>query len=137
MSEKVLDEFNPKRFTSDCRRLIPADSGVKLLSDGLKSPSCQLEILRLQFCNLTGQCCESLSSALQSLNSVLRELDLSNNDLQDSGVKLLSDGLKCPSCRLEILRLSGYEISVKTGEQLKLPVLLASADKVETNSSGE
>ncbi|KAK2887752.1 hypothetical protein Q8A67_015980 [Cirrhinus molitorella] len=29
------------------------------------------------------------------------------------------------------------EISVKTGEQLKLPVLLASADKVETNSSGE
>ncbi|RXN38955.1 hypothetical protein ROHU_000653 [Labeo rohita] len=29
------------------------------------------------------------------------------------------------------------EISVKTGDQLKLPVLLASADKVETNSSGE
>ncbi len=58
---------------------------------------------RLYGCNLTAQSCESLSSALQSSNSRLRELDLSNNDLQDSGVKLLSDGLK-RNCKLEILR---------------------------------
>ncbi|KTF83754.1 hypothetical protein cypCar_00044932, partial [Cyprinus carpio] len=74
------------------------DSGVKLLSN------CQLEILRLSICNLTAQSCESLSSALQSSNSVLRELDLSNNGLKDSGVKLLSDGLKSLNCKLEILR---------------------------------
>ncbi|XP_026093050.1 NACHT, LRR and PYD domains-containing protein 3-like [Carassius auratus] len=83
------------------------DSVVKQLSDGLKNPNCQLQILRLQFCNLTAQSCESLSSALQSSNSFLRELDLSNNDLQDSIVKLLSDGLKNPNCQLQILRLSG------------------------------
>ncbi len=59
---------------------------------------------RLTGCNLTAQDCEIVSSALQSSNSVLRELDLSNNDLQDSGVKLLSDGLKSPNCQLEILR---------------------------------
>uniref|UniRef100_A0A673I708 SPRY-associated domain-containing protein n=1 Tax=Sinocyclocheilus rhinocerous TaxID=307959 RepID=A0A673I708_9TELE len=80
------------------------DSGVKLLSDGLKSPNCQLQILRFSTCNLTAQSCESLSSALQSSNSVLKELDLSNNDLQDSGVKLLSDGLK-RNCQLQILSL--------------------------------
>ncbi|XP_051519044.1 NACHT, LRR and PYD domains-containing protein 3-like isoform X1 [Myxocyprinus asiaticus] len=86
------------------------DSGVKLLSDALKSPHCTLEILRFAACRFTGQCCESLSSVLQSSNS-LRELDLSNNDLQDSGVKLLSDSLKSPHCTLEILRLSGCMVT--------------------------
>ncbi|KAG1955396.1 NACHT, LRR and PYD domains-containing protein 12-like isoform X2 [Pimephales promelas] len=87
------------------------DSGVKLLSDGLKSPNCQLQILRCAMCNFTAQSCESLSSVLQSSNTVLRELDLSNNDLQDSGVKLLSDGLKSPNCQLQILRLSGCMVT--------------------------
>ncbi|XP_052436345.1 NACHT, LRR and PYD domains-containing protein 3 isoform X15 [Carassius gibelio] len=86
------------------------DSRVKLLSDGLKSSHCQLNILRLAGCNLTGQCCESLCSSLQSSNS-LRELDLSYNSLQDSGVKLLSDGLKSSQCQLNILRLSGCMVT--------------------------
>ncbi|XP_051991744.1 NACHT, LRR and PYD domains-containing protein 3-like [Xyrauchen texanus] len=86
------------------------DSGVKLLSDALRSPQCTLEILRFAACRFTGQCCESLSSFLQSSKS-MRELDLSNNDLQDSGVKLLSDALKNPHCILEILRLSGCMVT--------------------------
>ncbi|XP_051760038.1 NACHT, LRR and PYD domains-containing protein 12-like isoform X3 [Ctenopharyngodon idella] len=92
------------------------DSGLKLLSDGLKS--CQLEKLRLQFCRLTGQCCESLSSALHSSNCVLKELDLSDNDLHDSGVKLLSDGLKSPNCQLQILSLSDCKLTAKCCESL-------------------
>ncbi|KAL1276419.1 hypothetical protein QQF64_036042 [Cirrhinus molitorella] len=93
-------------------------SGVKLLSDGLKSPDCQLEILRLCGCNLTAQSCGSLSSVLQSSNSVLRELDLSNNDLEHSGVKLLTDGLKSPDCQLEIMRLCECNLTTQSCESL-------------------
>ncbi|XP_016328249.1 NACHT, LRR and PYD domains-containing protein 12-like [Sinocyclocheilus anshuiensis] len=94
------------------------DSGVKLLSVGLKNSDCQLNILRLPGCRLTGECCESLSSALQSSNSHLRELDLSNNGLQDSGVKLLSDGLKSSHCQLNILRLVTCNITGQCCESL-------------------
>ncbi|XP_042615106.1 NACHT, LRR and PYD domains-containing protein 3-like [Cyprinus carpio] len=94
------------------------DSGVKMLSDGLKSPDCQLEILRLAGCNLTFHCCTSLPSVLKSPNSRLIELDLSDNDLQDSGVKLLSVGLKNPNCQLEKLRLAGCNLTQECCESL-------------------
>ncbi|KAM9471478.1 NACHT, LRR and PYD domains-containing protein 12-like isoform 4-T4 [Salvelinus alpinus] len=83
------------------------DSGVKLLSAGLGNPHCKLETLRLSGCGVTEKGCASLVSALKSNPSHLRELDLNNNDLKDSGVKLLSDGLGNPHCKLETLRLSG------------------------------
>ncbi|KAL1276397.1 hypothetical protein QQF64_036020, partial [Cirrhinus molitorella] len=94
------------------------DSGVKLLSDGLKGPDCSLEIMKLCRCNLTAQSCGSLSSVLQSSNSVLRELDLSNNDLNHSGMMLLSDGLKSPDCQLEILRLCGCNLTTQSCESV-------------------
>ncbi|KAL0151404.1 hypothetical protein M9458_053313 [Cirrhinus mrigala] len=61
------------------------DSGVKPLSDGLKSPNCQLEIL-------------------SSNPSHLRELDLSYNHPGQSGVQLLNDKLEDPNCSLQILK---------------------------------
>uniref|UniRef100_A0AAZ1XD91 NACHT, LRR and PYD domains-containing protein 12-like n=1 Tax=Oreochromis aureus TaxID=47969 RepID=A0AAZ1XD91_OREAU len=81
------------------------DSGVKLLSEGLKSPHCTLETLSLSGCLITEEGCTSLASALSSNPSHLRELDLSYNHPGDSGMKLLSAGLKEPGWRLDTLRV--------------------------------
>uniref|UniRef100_A0A669CUS9 NACHT, LRR and PYD domains-containing protein 12-like n=1 Tax=Oreochromis niloticus TaxID=8128 RepID=A0A669CUS9_ORENI len=81
------------------------DSGVKYLFVGLESPNCKLEILSLSGCLITEEGCTSLASALSSNPSHLRELDLSYNHPGDSGMKLLSAGLKDPRWRLDTLRV--------------------------------
>ncbi|XP_043111905.1 NACHT, LRR and PYD domains-containing protein 12-like isoform X2 [Puntigrus tetrazona] len=79
------------------------DSGVKLLCDGLKSPNCHLQKLRLSGCMVTEEGCGYLSSALSSNPSHLRELDLSYNHPGDSGVQLLKHKLEDPNYELKIL----------------------------------
>uniref|UniRef100_A0AAZ1Y2Z3 NACHT, LRR and PYD domains-containing protein 12-like n=1 Tax=Oreochromis aureus TaxID=47969 RepID=A0AAZ1Y2Z3_OREAU len=93
---RVLD------LSVDCNNL--QDSGVKQLCVLLENPRCGLETLR----SVT---CFTLASALSSQTSNLRQLDLSNINLKDSGVKLLSEGLKSPHCTLETLSLSGCLIT--------------------------
>ncbi|KAK9981752.1 hypothetical protein ABG768_001276 [Culter alburnus] len=92
------------------------DLGVKLLSEGLKSPKCQLEILRLSGCMVTEEGCGYLSSALSSNPSHLRELDLSYNHPGDSGVQLLNHKLNDPNYKLEKLNLDhGGDIRIRPG----------------------
>ncbi|XP_065147357.1 protein NLRC3-like isoform X2 [Paramisgurnus dabryanus] len=80
------------------------DSGLKLISDVLKNPDCKLEILELWGLNITDEGCVPLTSALRSNPSHLTHLDLSDNNLTDSGVKLISDVMKNPDCKLKILK---------------------------------
>ncbi|XP_070843575.1 NLR family CARD domain-containing protein 3-like [Chaetodon trifascialis] len=81
------------------------DTGVKLLSAGLESRQCKLQILRLLGCLITEEGCAFLASALSSNPSHLRVLDLSYNHPGDSGVKLLSAGRGDPHSRPYSLRL--------------------------------
>ncbi|XP_049332967.1 NLR family CARD domain-containing protein 3-like isoform X9 [Astyanax mexicanus] len=101
-SEEELEEFNLSKYdpSEECLlRLLPV---VKISRRAV-----------LASCNLGVKTCENLESVLNLENSSLKELDLSNNDLQDSGVALLSAGLKSSQCKLQILRLSGCMITEK------------------------
>ncbi|XP_036420714.1 LOW QUALITY PROTEIN: NACHT, LRR and PYD domains-containing protein 12-like [Colossoma macropomum] len=109
--ESVLKLENSSLKELDLSNNNLCDSGVELLCAGLKSLHCKLEILRLTLCNLGKKTCENLESVLKLEVSPLKELDISNNDLQDSGVEVLSAGLKSSHCKLEILRLSGCMIT--------------------------
>ncbi|XP_071371181.1 NLR family CARD domain-containing protein 3-like [Centroberyx affinis] len=92
------------------------DSGVELLSGGLKSLNCRLEILKLSGCQVTEIGCASLASALKSRTSKLKQLDLSYNHPGDSGVAMLSAIAEDPHFSLETLSLDhGGERRLKPG----------------------
>ncbi|CAL8390465.1 unnamed protein product [Boreogadus saida] len=116
------------------------DSGVKLLSAGLRSPHCTLESLSLNGCDLSEECCEALASVLSSSSS-LKELNLSTNHLKDSGVKLLSAGLGSPNCTLETLRLNSCHcqrnaVKLCLSSQLHSSSLKAGAEYHDLQDSG-
>ncbi|XP_071371182.1 NLR family CARD domain-containing protein 3-like [Centroberyx affinis] len=92
------------------------DSGVELLSGGLKSLNCRLEILKLSGCQVTEIGCASLASALKSRTPKVKHLDLSYNHPGDSGVTMLSAIAEDPQFSLETLRLDhGGERRLKPG----------------------
>ncbi|XP_057704473.1 NACHT, LRR and PYD domains-containing protein 14-like [Corythoichthys intestinalis] len=101
-----------------------SDEGIEILSEGLASQHCLLQVLDLSRCKITKRGCVSLAKALRSNPSHLQELDLNYNNLSDEGVKSLSEGLASPGCILKVLRLERCKITkrgcVSLAETLKL-----------------
>ncbi|XP_010883001.2 NLR family CARD domain-containing protein 3 [Esox lucius] len=120
-SGEELDVFELKKY-------IKSDEGLVRLLPVIKASRTAL----LNGCNLTERCCQSLTSILSSDSTQLRELDLSNNYLQDSGMELLSDGLKSPLCQLEKLKLK--QCYIKNTEALA-SVLCLNSNLIELDLS--
>ncbi|CAM4549818.1 unnamed protein product [Leuciscus chuanchicus] len=86
-------------------------NSVNLLSDVLQNPHCKLELLWLNYCDLTDEGFAALTSALRSNPEHLRELGLFGNKIGHSGVKCLSkltDLKNDPHYKLEILLYYWY-----------------------------
>ncbi|XP_008578093.1 PREDICTED: NACHT, LRR and PYD domains-containing protein 13 [Galeopterus variegatus] len=78
------------------------DDGIKQLCEALKHPSCVLNTLGLEKCNLTPACCQHLSSVLSSSKNLVN-LNLIGNDLTPDGAKTLCKALRKLTCKLRKL----------------------------------
>ncbi|XP_073721455.1 NACHT, LRR and PYD domains-containing protein 3 isoform X2 [Misgurnus anguillicaudatus] len=117
------------------------DSGVKLLCDGLKNTTCELEILNLSDCSIGEEGYVALYSAVRSNPSHLIELDLSGNDPGESGVKLIHDLIQDPKCALKKVRLlknrAAEEACVYLNEVLDVDPLLLKELNLSDNKLGD
>ena len=69
---------------------------------GLKTDTCALDH-RLCRCKLSDSVCRDLSEALRAAPA-LTELGLLQNGLSEAGLRVLSEGLAWPQCRVRKLR---------------------------------
>ncbi|XP_058642253.1 NLR family CARD domain-containing protein 3-like isoform X3 [Onychostoma macrolepis] len=99
-SDEELNEFCLDKFVKGKNKAENMEVLQKLLPVIKESRSVQLSD-----CGVTDEGCAALASALRSNPSHLRQLDLSKNKIGKS-VKLLSDVLQDPRCKLEKLWLN-------------------------------
>ncbi|KAL1764683.1 NACHT, LRR and PYD domains-containing protein 5, partial [Sigmodon hispidus] len=95
------------------------ESGMKLLCEAIKAPTCHLQELELVDCQLTGDCCKDLACVI-TVSKHLKSLDLGHNALGDNGVIALCNGLKRSDCSLRRLGLEACGLTSNCCEPLSL-----------------
>ncbi|XP_051865188.1 NACHT, LRR and PYD domains-containing protein 3-like [Pristis pectinata] len=86
------------------------DSGVKLVSAVLMDLEWKIQKLQLGNNSLIDSGAEDLSSVRSTIRS-LTELDMGYNELGDSGVKLMSQALRDPECKIQSLWLGSVGLT--------------------------
>ncbi|XP_046697775.1 protein NLRC3-like isoform X3 [Silurus meridionalis] len=112
------------------------NDGFLDLCKGLKSPHCQLEILRLEACEITDKSCANLAFAFKSTPSSLQELDLSSNELTDEGVMMLEPWLKSENCKVQRLRLKQCRLTKSYCKHLAEVLTSSSTKKINLDLTG-
>ncbi|XP_003944100.1 NACHT, LRR and PYD domains-containing protein 11 [Saimiri boliviensis] len=90
------------------------DTGMRLICNALKLPSCKLVNIGLEDCMLTSACCDALASVFTT-NTTLKRLNVLRNSFSDEGIVKLLESLMHPNCTLEIvgLPLSGVSTEIQ------------------------
>ncbi|XP_066516523.1 NACHT, LRR and PYD domains-containing protein 12-like isoform X2 [Hoplias malabaricus] len=119
LKDDCAEIFRSALWSSDCRlRELDlgynnlSSNGVKTVLQGLLTPNCDLEILRLSGNLLNADCCSYLASIIK--HSFLRELNLDSSNIGDLGAKRLFSGLMSPHCQLQKLGLRDCKLSKTT-----------------------
>ncbi|XP_042559460.1 NACHT, LRR and PYD domains-containing protein 12-like [Clupea harengus] len=105
-----LQSANPL-LELDMSNNVLRDSGVHLLSKGLSSPHCKLQILRLSDSHISDDGYVCLAFTLMANPSCVKELDVSNNNPGESAKNLLFATLKDPHFKIEELRLADCKLT--------------------------
>ncbi|XP_021547859.1 NACHT, LRR and PYD domains-containing protein 6 isoform X1 [Neomonachus schauinslandi] len=82
----------------------PQASPLRSLFEAMTDQHCGLNSLTLCRCKLPDSVCQDLSEALKEAPA-LRELGLLHNWLTEAGLRVLSEGLAWPQCRVQKLRV--------------------------------
>ncbi|XP_073423063.1 uncharacterized protein [Dendrobates tinctorius] len=89
----------------------------KYLMEALSSPDCRIEELLLANNHLPEISCIELASGIKKCQS-LKKIDLSGNSLSGHYFVALEKALSSPDCRIEELRLLGFDLSAISCNQL-------------------
>ncbi|XP_072528748.1 NACHT, LRR and PYD domains-containing protein 14-like isoform X2 [Salminus brasiliensis] len=110
---KVQQDFTPSEWSALAKNLLNSEDQQRMF-DLREFRNPEMAFVRLlpaiknsrvlKLCECTDLCWMLLASALRSPSNSIREIDIEHHFIYKKAIDLLSEGLKSPNCKVEILR---------------------------------